>query len=139
MWITQGNYHHSIAADGAGGLWSWRDDTTVRLAAETGTETRTLAPRADILPAAGGQQGVFVIQSFADGPDNPLAYPGDPFHAKDVEPLSPEMVAAFPGFEAGDLLISLREANLVPVVDLHNGALRWWQHGPWLKQHNPDF
>jgi hypothetical protein len=42
-------------------------------------------------------------------------------------------------FEAGDLLFSLRELNLVAVVDPQTGILRWSQHGPWLKQHDPDF
>jgi Arylsulfotransferase (ASST) len=139
IWVARGGFHHSITADGAGGLWAWRDETIVRLDAATGAETRRLDLRADILPAAGGQHGVFAIRSFAAGPGKPLAYPTDPFHANDVEPLLPEMAAAFPQFEAGDLLVSLREANLVAVIDPDDGRLRWWQHGPWLKQHDPDF
>ncbi|MEM7711398.1 MAG: arylsulfotransferase family protein, partial [Pseudomonadota bacterium] len=31
------------------------------------------------------------------------------------------------------------ELNLVAVVDPETGILRWWRHGPWLKQHDPDF
>jgi hypothetical protein len=139
MWATPGNFHHSIAADGEGGLWAWRDETIVRLDAETGEETRTLDLRTRILTAAGGQEGVFSIRGLAAGPGKPLDYPGDPFHANDVEPLRADMAAAFPGFEAGDLLVSLREANLVAVIDQDDGTLRWWQHGPWLKQHDPDF
>ena len=139
MWTATGGFHHAIASDGAGGLWAWRDETIVRLDAETGAETRALDLRADILTANGGQEGVFSIRTHADGADRPLSYEPDPFHANDVEPLRPEMAAAFPGLEAGDLLISLRELNLVAVVDPDDGRLRWWRHGPWLKQHDPDF
>jgi len=139
MWVTRGGFHHSIVADDEGGLWAWRDETIVRLDAATGAETQTLDLRDDILTADGGQDGVFSIRSFVHGPVRPLRYESDPFHANDVEPLRPEMAAAFPGFEAGDLLISLRELNLVAVVDPDDGRLRWWRHGPWLKQHDPDF
>jgi hypothetical protein len=139
MWVAPGTFHHSITADGEGGLWSWRDETIVRLDAATGAETTTLDLRSQIMTAAGGQEGVFAIRSFAVGPDKPLDYPGDPFHANDVEPLRADMAAAFPEFEAGDLLISLRELNLLAVVDPDDGTLRWWQNGPWLKQHDPDF
>jgi hypothetical protein len=139
LWTAAGNYHHSIAADETGGLWVWRDETIVRLDAATGAETRSLDLRRDVLPAAGGQEGVFSVRSFVDGAEAGLRYDLDPFHANDVEPLPSEMAAAFPGFEAGDLLVSLRELNLVAVLDPEDGALRWWQHGPWLKQHDPDF
>jgi hypothetical protein len=130
LWVTRGNFHHSIAADGEGGLWAWRDETIVRLDAASGAETRTLDLRSQIMTAAGGQDGVFAIRSFVAGPDKPLDFPSDPFHANDVEPLRPEMAAAFPDFRAGDL---------VAVIDPDDGRLRWWQSGPWLKQHDPDF
>jgi hypothetical protein len=139
MWTAAGGFHHAIASDGTGGLWAWRDETIVRLDAATGAETRALDLRADILTANGGQEGVFAIRSFAVGEGKPLSYESDPFHANDVEPLGPELAAAFPGFQAGDLLVSLRELNLVAVIDPDDGRLRWWRHGPWLKQHDPDF
>jgi hypothetical protein len=139
LWTRQGGYHHAITADEAGGLWAWRDETIVRLDAETGAETRRLDLRKDVLPAAGGQEGALSIRSFIDGGSDPLRYDSDAFHANDVEPLLPGMAAAFPGFEAGDLLVSLRELNLVAVLDPDDGRLKWWQHGPWLKQHDPDF
>jgi hypothetical protein len=139
MWVANGNYHHSIASDGAGGLWVWRDDTIVRLDAATGAETKTLDLRTTIVPANGGQEGVFSVRATIADAGKSLAYPSDPFHTNDVEPLRPEMAAAFPMFEAGDLLVSLRELNLVAVIDPDDGVLRWWQHGPWLKQHDPDF
>lgn len=139
LWVARGNYHHSISTDGTGGLWAWRDETIVRLDAATGEVTKTLDLRSQIIPANGGQDGVFSVRATSAGPDAPLSYPPDPFHANDVEPLRPEMAAAFPEFEAGDLLISLRELNLVAVIDPDDGELRWWQHGPWLKQHDPDF
>lgn len=139
MWVARGNYHHAVTSDGEGGLWVWRDETIERLDAANGAVTKSLDLRRDIIPADGGQDGVFSIRATIAGDGAGLDYPPDPFHANDVEPLRPEMAAAFPEFEAGDLLISLREANLVAVIDPDDGTLKWWQHGPWLKQHDPDF
>lgn len=49
------------------------------------------------------------------------------------------MAAAFPEFAAGNLPISLREPNLVTVIAPNTGLVKWWQNGPWIKQHDPDF
>ncbi len=137
LWITEGGYHHSVTSDGAGGLWAWRDETIIRLDAETGEVTNTLDLRQQIMQADGGQEGVFSIRTV--GWEDGMDYAPDAFHANDVEALRPEMAAAFPMFEAGDLLISLRELNLVAVIDPEDGRLIWWRHGPWHKQHDPDF
>lgn len=137
LWQTLGEFHHIVTADGEGGLWSWRNETLVKLDAATGEITHTLDLREDIMTVAGGQYGVFAIRTVGriDGMD----YAEDAFHANDVEPLPAELADAFPMFEPGDLLVSLRELNLVAVLDPEDGRLIWWRHGPWHKQHDPDF
>jgi hypothetical protein len=60
-------------------------------------------------------------------------------HLNDIEELSADMAAAFPQFDAGDLVISLRQLNLVFVVDPDTRAIKWRQTGPWIRQHDPDF
>src|SRR4030095_10496964 len=54
---------------------------------------------------------------FANGPEGTELAMMDPTHLNDVEELSPEMARQFPQFAAGDLLISLRNLNLIMVVD----------------------
>ena len=70
-------------------------------------------------------------------------YPGtlmkDPVHLNDVEPLSATMADEYPLFEAGDLLVSLRHANLVLVVDPTSKNVKWHASRPFLHQHDPDF
>jgi hypothetical protein len=60
-------------------------------------------------------------------------------HPNDVEVLSSKDAPAFPLFEAGDVLYSMRDVNLVMVFDPDTREVKWWQHGPWLRQHDPDF
>ena len=63
----------------------------------------------------------------------------DPTHTNDVEELSNEMAPSFPQFRAGDLLVSLRNLNMIIVMDPVTRKVKWHQTGPWLKQHDPDF
>jgi Arylsulfotransferase (ASST) len=63
----------------------------------------------------------------------------DVIHTNDVEILSSADAPAFPLFEAGDALVSLRNLNLLIVFDPDTGVVKWSQTGPWLRQHDPDF
>ena len=42
-------------------------------------------------------------------------------------------------FNAGDLLVSLRNLNLVVVIDSNTGAVKWHFSHPLIHQHDPDF
>ena len=64
---------------------------------------------------------------------------GGEFHLNEVEELGADMADEFIGFEAGDLLISVRNRNLVMVVDSEMSQIKWWRIGPWIRQHDPDF
>jgi hypothetical protein len=63
----------------------------------------------------------------------------DLLHLNDIEILSRSDAAAFPLFEPGDIMVSLRELNLVMVIDPATEMVRWAQTGPWIRQHDPDF
>ena len=60
-------------------------------------------------------------------------------HTNKVAELSEELSDNFPLFSAGDLVLSLRELNLVFVVDGDTKRVKWHQTGPWLRQHDPEF
>lgn len=60
-------------------------------------------------------------------------------HANKVTELSSELAEAYPLFEAGDLAISTQKLNLVMVLDPVSKKIKWYQTGPWDRQHDPEF
>jgi hypothetical protein len=61
------------------------------------------------------------------------------FHLNEVEELTLELAKAFPMFEAGDLLVSFRNLNMIMVTDSSFGKVKWYKIGPWIRQHDPDW
>lgn len=141
IWSNTGGYHHTLTRDGAGNMLTWREEIIVWVDEETGEGVHTLDLRRDIARGDDrAQQGYLDIRTITpESPEQKVRYGVDPFHPNDAEPLREEMADAFPMFEAGDIMLSLRELNLVAVVDPESGRMKWWQHGPWFKQHDPDF
>jgi len=140
IWKNRGWYHHAVSKSYDGTVWALRwisdSDTLDQVDAGTGKLIQRISLMKDvILPHR--RQGLFLIK-FPENEDG-LVTPVDPFHTNDVEVLPPELASAFPAFEAGDLLISVREVDLVAVVSAADHDLKWWSTGPWYRQHDPDF
>lgn len=141
MWVNNGAYHHSIARDGEGRLVTWLDNAVAWLDEDTGEVLKTVDIETDMIPAAGGEaMSLFRMRTrMPELPTGKISYLDDPWHPNDAEPLRAEMADAFPMFEAGDVLISLRELNLVAVLDPDTARMKWMRQGPWFKQHDPDW
>jgi len=60
-------------------------------------------------------------------------------HLNDVEPLDRSIADAYPLFEAGDLVVSLRSLSLVFVFDPETLEVKWHSSEPFVYQHDPDF
>ena len=73
------------------------------------------------------------------GSELELRMHGEILHLNKVAELGPGMAADFPMFAAGDLLLSVRELNMILVTDPELQRVKWWHVGPWLRQHDPEF
>lgn len=144
LWKLDGAYHHSLDLTDDGGLWTWlgaRDPHSplqwiVEVDALTGRERR----RIDVAELVRHSQQSATLMSFPSDRTIDFRYSTlkDPFHPNDVEVLREDMAAAFPMFEAGDLLISLKTLDMIAVI-APTGEVKFSRYGPWRVQHDPDF
>lgn len=63
----------------------------------------------------------------------------DVTHLNDADPLPDSLAGEYPQFEAGDLLLSLRNLSMVLVVDPETKNVRWWESRHLVRQHDPDW
>ncbi len=145
VWQQDGYYHHVYQSAPDGNIWTWfnADSPTgqyqdiVKLDPETGETIKRIGLIEDIVTRSPEFAALFSL-TLDEKFERDGSKAEDIFHPNDVEELSPEMAEAFPMFEAGDLLISLRNLDMVAVID-QEGNVKWTQQGPWRQQHDPDF
>jgi hypothetical protein len=63
----------------------------------------------------------------------------DPTHLNNVEILREDLAKSFPMFEAGDILVSLRDLSTIAVIDPDSRVVKWALTGLFVRQHDPDF
>ena len=80
-----------------------------------------------------------VLTARAENAQDPFSQEHEMVHLNKIAELPAAIAGKFPGFEAGDLLLSLRDLHLVFVVNPDTRVVKWWQTGPWIRQHDPDF
>ncbi len=146
IWNIPGHYHHLVSVGLNGTVWVWRQSEEsymgeyknflVNIDLATGKVLKELSLFDDIIIEQDAW-GIYGARRSDEGSNAPMAV--DPFHPNDVNVLTPDLADAFPMFSVGDLIISLRNINLVSVIDGETGATKWWQAGPWHRQHDPIF
>jgi len=66
-----------------------------------------------------------------------MARRGDIFHTNAIELLDGSHADRIPAFKKGNVLISLRQLNLIAVVDMNAEKVVWVLSGMWKEQHDP--
>lgn len=148
LWKLSYRTHHSIAPDQNGDFWvsgiKWVDSGSERAAqfpglkAPFGEDTvLKISPNGEIL------QELSILDALYNGGYQHLFWKhdsreGDLTHINDVEPLSSDIADMFPGFDAGDLLISLKHISTVAIMD-QSGKIKWLDSQSFQRQHDPDF
>lgn len=153
LWTRASQTHHSLEIAPDGGYWvldrrttpgddlsysplagRYAEDLAEKLSADGEVEWSFSIPR---MQFDGGMKAIlttsFRTQNDREYRDREL------IHANRLTMLRPEMAAAFPMFAAGDLLISDKFSNAIAVHDGKTGALKWFQVGPFLQQHDAEF
>jgi hypothetical protein len=85
-----------------------------------------------------------LLDALRDSPHRTLIFRvqskrGDYLHPNSVHVLTPELAAAFPQFQPGQVLVSMRNINTLAVFDLTRRSVVWGARGPWRQQHYARF
>ena len=152
QWKVSEGSHHSIARSADGSFWipgvSQRRQPVSERYPEgypglDGTIFHSLilrvSPDGDLLRTISLLDVVYenALERFI--PKNDQQDRADVLHLNDVEPLSPKMADEYPLFEAGDLLVSVRNLDLVLVFDPESLEVKWSASRPFIMQHDPDW
>ena len=142
-------YHHSLRPDEPGqGYWTWQskvwdgghDQRMLRFDVETGETLESIDLIDDVMADRPDQWlSLIVPEGFRFEREAEADTVEDILHPNDVEPLPVALASAFPMFEAGDLLVSLRNIDLVAIIDRQTHKILWARYGPWRDQHDADW
>lgn len=150
LWTVDRRTHHSVARDERGNFWvcgmRWIETEAQRKGRFAGLALPLVEDYAlKVSPDGEVLQELSVLEALFDAGLQHRIWRvgelrnGDVLHLNDVEPLPQAMAADYPMFDAGDLLVSLRNIDTVLVVAPATSAVKWSAHEPFLAQHDPDW
>lgn len=145
-WFNKAGPHHSIDVDDEGFLWAPTNRFKAAYNDPRLFEDEVFVDRIGRFDPDTGEQvlEIDLVEALVDAEMQGVAMfrriqTSDLLHLNDVEVLSARDAPAFPMFETGDIMLSLRHSNQIWVLDGESHAIKWWQTGPMLGQHDPDF
>jgi hypothetical protein len=156
IWTLRRQTHHAVELDDDGNLWvpsrrhvgedqesefppfpvPYDEDFILKVSPDGKILEQVSVPR---LLYDNGFEPLLTATGMQSDFRKTLAWDEEIVHLNKIEPLLSEIAPSFPEFTPGDLALSLRTYNLVLVVDPHTWRVKWWQVGPWLRQHDPEF
>ncbi|MGF1512048.1 MAG: arylsulfotransferase family protein [Myxococcota bacterium] len=161
IWKVDRATHHSLVPAEAGGYWTlgrlyWaaaeepnrlppfsssarkgqilKEDTLLRI-----SEDGEILEEVSIPGLMLGQDVEALLTAIGNTFDSDDIDRTEVMHANKVAELPSDFAHAYPLFAAGDLVVSLRDRNLIMVLDPETKRVKWHQTGPWLRQHDPEF
>ncbi|MCZ6490432.1 MAG: aryl-sulfate sulfotransferase [Acidobacteria bacterium] len=142
-WQVEGGFHHSVELFDEETFWVWGNIKSqetygtelMQMSVEDGSIIRTIGIL-DIIRANPDSDILEIRQIDTESGAN---WAKDPLHRNDIDALREELAGLYPGFAAGDLLVSMRSINLVFVLDPENLDIKWWRVGLARRQHDPDW
>jgi hypothetical protein len=157
IWQLARGTHHSIYEDHTGNYWIpegvYRETNSAAypylVAPYWDERILEVSPEGEVLREIslldsiyGSQYETLILhsQTVADSTATAVEnLTADITHMNDIEVLSPTLAGAFPQFDAGDIMVSLRNPSTLLVLDGDSALIKWSMVGPFLVQHDPDF
>ncbi len=139
VWNYPHRAHHDVYVDEGGTIWTITREA--RIHPVLNQNQPIVEDFVVALSPTGEEVDCFsVVDCFLDSDRMPAFDKpphGDFFHTNSLKVLDGTSGNAFPAFEAGNLLLSVRELDTICVVDPDERRLCWASRGPWDAQHDP--
>ena len=150
VWTYSGNAHHDMYVDRENGHIFTLTQAYLPKPIE-GLEALPFPLMADYVTILSGDgkelKKISILEAFNHTPFAALLFQGkkeefprwDHMHANAIAMLEPHMADQFPLFKPGSMLVSLRNLNIVAVIDPVSEKVVWAYNGLWQGQHSPAF
>lgn len=138
VWSYDGLAHHDLDVDPEGRIYVLT--RRVSRVPDVDPDRPILEDFVTVLDAGGEElESVSLIECMRNSEFSDLlpGLQGDVFHTNTLEWLDGRHAQRSPVFARGNVLVSMRELDLIAIVDLEERAIVWGRRGRWRKQHQP--
>ncbi|MFH1501570.1 MAG: arylsulfotransferase family protein [Candidatus Eisenbacteria bacterium] len=142
LWAHAGSEHHALHAMDDGRIYVLT--RKAHIVPSVNTVQPVLEDFITILDANGNElRSVSVLAAFLDSryENAPFVYgmgkTGDLFHTNAIRVLDGMLEDRHPAFRKGNVLVSMRQLNLIAIVDMEYEQVAWIASGMWRQQHDP--
>lgn len=153
-WTIHRSTHHSVERAEGGGFWiccrhyypkgspspfppfvtPYRADTIIKVS-DDGKIIKEIS-----IPKLFYDNGLWgLLTSTGEHTPGGLFWEEEIIHLNKVVELTSDIAKKYPMFQAGDLMLSLRDYNMLVVFSPKTGKIKWWKIGPYIRQHDPEF
>lgn len=135
QWIKLGKFNHVISkGTEEDTIWAMDKDKFLHQIDSSNGQSKQAIEIQDVIKANPNIDVLGIRCDYLEG-----KWLDDPWHFNDIEPLPFLYRDAFPQFNPGDLLLSMRSLNAVMVLDPGTKKIKWWRMGAFSRQHDPDW
>jgi outer membrane protein assembly factor BamB len=147
LWEYTRQAHHDLDVGPDGRIYGLVHSTvTTPWPGLEAIETPFVDDQVAVLDADGNELKVVSILQAIQGSDfeslliyaDPEYKKGDFLHTNSITYLDEQKAASFPNAQAGDVLLSLRQIDVLAVMDIDAETIKWAARGTWHFQHDPD-
>lgn len=148
LWKVDERAHHDVALDGKGFIYILNSEISDEEYSGLGMISPPYFKEAIVKISPDGRVVARwpIIDAFLDSPFASVMLrlgdgrnKGDYTHVNTVAYIDAQTAAKYPFVKQGQLLISLREMDLIAVLDQIEGKIVWTMEGAWHRQHEPQF
>ncbi len=147
LWKYAENVHHDVNVGNDGKIYALIHNFTTEKVPEINLEPPLLEDGIAILSADGQElKQISITKAFYNTDFKELLYTlgeisvkWDPWHTNNIDVLDEQMAAKFPFLQPGQLLISIRNLDVIAAIDPDTEKVVWAIKGYWHRQHDPDF